>query len=207
MPPSTAWRALRQLAESGHARLFTGERRADFMDFLRRACPRRRGAPYADAFLSSRAAPSHSCWPSPPQEIRDREQFVLLDEQQLAYKLVLHATEARARGDHEDGIIVTGARQRQERHRPVAARRTRPQGRTVLHATGSRSFTQTLRKVAGPGSARTQRLFKYFNNFVDAERNGLDVLILRRGPPDPGDVGQPVHQGRPCAPGGPRWTS
>ena len=36
-------------------------------------------------------------------------------------------------------------------------------GRTVLHATGSRSFTQTLRKVAGRGSPRTRNLFKYFN--------------------------------------------
>ena len=51
-------------------------------------------------------------------------------------------------------------------------------GRTVVHATGSRSFTQTLRKVAGRGSRRTQSLFKYFNQFIDAERNGLDVLIL-----------------------------
>jgi hypothetical protein len=32
--------------------------------------------------------------------------------------------------------------------------------------------------VAGRGSTRTQRLFKYFNTFIDAERNGLDVLIL-----------------------------
>jgi hypothetical protein len=51
-------------------------------------------------------------------------------------------------------------------------------GRTVVHATGSRSFTQTLRKIAGRGSRRTQSLFKYFNSFTDAERNGLEVLIL-----------------------------
>ncbi|MFM7147143.1 MAG: DUF2075 domain-containing protein, partial [Actinomycetales bacterium] len=52
------------------------------------------------------------------------------------------------------------------------------QGRSVLHATGSQSFTKTLRKVAGRGSTRTQQLFKYFNSFVEAERNCLDVLIL-----------------------------
>jgi uncharacterized protein len=48
----------------------------------------------------------------------------------------------------------------------------------VLHATGSRSFTQTLRKVAGHRSTRTKELFKYFNSFMEAEKNGLDVLIL-----------------------------
>ena len=52
------------------------------------------------------------------------------------------------------------------------------QGRTVVHATGSKSFTQTLRKVAGKGSTRTKSLFKYFNQFMDAEKNGLEVLIL-----------------------------
>jgi hypothetical protein len=52
------------------------------------------------------------------------------------------------------------------------------QGRSVLHATGSRSFTQTLRKVAGARAPRVQKMFKYFNQFMTAERNGLDVLIL-----------------------------
>jgi hypothetical protein len=52
------------------------------------------------------------------------------------------------------------------------------QGRQVLHATGSRSFTQTLRKVAGKRAPRVQKMFMYFNQFMDADRNGLDVLIL-----------------------------
>jgi hypothetical protein len=51
------------------------------------------------------------------------------------------------------------------------------QGRTVLHATGSRSFTSTLRRYAGTGSRRLQSLFKYFNSFVSADPDGLDVLI------------------------------
>jgi hypothetical protein len=52
------------------------------------------------------------------------------------------------------------------------------QGRPVMHATGSRSFTQTLRKVAGKRAPRVQKLFAYFNSFMDAEKNGLDCLIL-----------------------------
>jgi DUF2075 family protein len=50
-------------------------------------------------------------------------------------------------------------------------------GRSALHATGSRSFTQTLRRYAGKGSRRLQNLFLYFTSFMDAERNGTDVLI------------------------------
>jgi uncharacterized protein len=36
----------------------------------------------------------------------------------------------------------------------------------------------TLRRVAGSRAPRVQKMFKYFNQFVDANRNDLDVLIL-----------------------------
>lgn len=50
------------------------------------------------------------------------------------------------------------------------------QGRSILHATGSSAFTQTLRK-AGHREPRVKALFSYYNNFIDAEKNGLEVLI------------------------------
>lgn len=52
------------------------------------------------------------------------------------------------------------------------------QGRTLMHATGSRSFTTTLRKVAGKRNPRVAKLFGYFNQFMTAEPNDLDCLIL-----------------------------
>ena len=52
------------------------------------------------------------------------------------------------------------------------------QGRTVLHATGSKAFTHTLRQVANKGSTRTKSLSMYSNGIMTAEKNGLDVLIL-----------------------------
>jgi uncharacterized protein len=171
---------LRQFPESMQARMFTGERRAEFLDFLRsRLASDVPGAPYADVFLSSRAAPSRQLLAVAAEEIRQREQFVLLDEQKLAFNLVLHATEAARAGDTKTVVIVTGGPGSGKSVIALSllgelARR----GRTVVHATGSRSFTQTLRKVAGRGSRRTQSLFKYFNSFTDAERNGLEVLIL-----------------------------
>ena len=171
---------LRQLAGSSEARLFTGERRAEFMDFLRSCLAEDvSGAPYADLFLSSRAAPSRQLLSVAAAEIRDREQFVLLDQQRLAFNVVLHATEAARAGDSKTVVIVSGGPGSGKSVIALSllgelARR----GRTVLHATGSRSFTQTLRKVAGSGSSRIQSLFKYFNQFVDADRNGVEVLIL-----------------------------
>jgi hypothetical protein len=172
--------ALRQRAESGYARLFTGERRSEFIDFLRsRLASDTAGAPYADAFLSSRIAPSRQLLSVAAAEIRDREQFILLDQQQLAFRLVLHATEAARAGNSKTVVIVAGGPGSGKSVIALSllgelARR----GRTVVHATGSRSFTQTLRKAAGKGSSRTQSLFKYFNQFIAAEPNDLEVLIL-----------------------------
>lgn len=135
---------LRRKPESANARLFTGERRGEFLDFLRsRLATGVPGAPYADEFLGARAAPSRQLLRVAAAEIREREQFVLLDEQKLAFNLVLHATEAARAGDRKTVVIVTGG--------PGS-------GKSV-------------------GSTRTQGLFKYFNSFMDAERNGLEVLI------------------------------
>jgi hypothetical protein len=170
---------LRQLTESPDARMFTGQRRGEFLDFLRsRLSSGVPGARYADQFEGFRAAPSRQLLAVAADEIRDREQFVLLDQQRLAFNLVLHATEAARARDAKTVIIVTGG--------PGSGKSVialsllgelARQGRTVMHATGSRSFTQTLRKVAGRNSTRTQSLFKYFNSFMDADRNGLEVLI------------------------------
>jgi hypothetical protein len=170
---------LRRARESSHARLFTGERRGEFLDFLRSQLDGSvSGAAYADDFLKCVVAPSRQLLAVAADEIREREQFVLLDQQRLAFNLVLHAVGAARAGDSKTVVIVTGG--------PGSGKSVialsllgelARQGRTVLHATGSRSFTQTLRKVAGRGSPRTASLFKYFNSFMDAERNGLEVLI------------------------------
>ncbi|WP_312888395.1 DUF2075 domain-containing protein [Nonomuraea rhodomycinica] len=50
-------------------------------------------------------------------------------------------------------------------------------GYSALHATGSRSFTETMRRVVAKGSTRMRAMFKYFNNFMTANPNELDVLI------------------------------
>ncbi|MEU3558538.1 DUF2075 domain-containing protein [Kitasatospora sp. NPDC006786] len=48
---------------------------------------------------------------------------------------------------------------------------------TVVHATGSKSFTRTLHHAVGTDNPRVRKLFGYFMNFADAPKNGLDALI------------------------------
>ncbi len=166
--------------QNPHGQLFTGQRRGDFLQFLKdRFDPSVDGAASADQLQSSAIAPSRQLLTVAADEIRDREQFTLLAEQRLAYSTVLHAVERSRRSDQKSVIVISGGPGSGKSVIALSllgelARR----GRTAIHATGSKSFTQTLRKVAGHRSTRTQRLFKYFNQFMDAERNGLDVLIM-----------------------------
>lgn len=163
-----------------HGQLFTGARRADWLDFLKHHLDgATSGGPAADRLLASAVAPSRQLLAVAAAEIQEREQFVLLAEQRLAYELVLHEVRRAREADYKTVVVVTGG--------PGSGKSVialsllgelARQGRTVMHATGSRSFTQTLRKVAGRGSSRTSKLFAYFNSFMSAEKNGLDVLIL-----------------------------
>lgn len=161
-------------------RLFTGADRARFQEFLRgRLAADVPGAPYADVLLGSRVAPSVQLLKVAADEIKHREQFTLLGEQALAVDLVMHHVRAARRADHKRAVIVTGG---PGSGKSVIALSLLGElardGRAVLHATGSRSFTQTLRRVAGRRDRRVQSLFKYFNQFMTAERNSLDVLVL-----------------------------
>jgi len=160
--------------------LYTGQRRGEFQGFLRtRFAPGESGARYADVLASSRIAPSRQLLAVAAEEVQHREMFVLLDEQRDAYNYVLHAVERARRADTKTAVVVTGG--------PGSGKSVialsllgelSRQGRTVLHATGSRSFTHTLRKVAGQRAPRVQKMFQYFNSFMSATPNDLDALIL-----------------------------
>ena len=172
--------SLRDYPPSPTAQMLTGDRRAELADLLRAAIdPDAPGMAAADLLLNAREAPSRQLLTVAAAEIQEREQFVLLDEQRVAYNLVLHAIDKARSSDTKQVVIVSGG---PGTGKSVIALsllgELARQGRTVLHATGSRSFTQTLRKVAGHRSTRTKALFKYFNSFMEAEKNGLDVLIL-----------------------------
>lgn len=161
-------------------RLFTGQDRGDFVDFLRsRLAPGVSGAPYADQLLDSRIGPSKQLLALAADEVQRREQFVLLDEQRDAYELVMHAVEKARRANTKTAVVVSGG--------PGSGKSVialslmgelSRQGRAVMHATGSQSFTRTLRKVAAARAPRVQKMFGYFNGFMNAEPNDLDCLIL-----------------------------
>lgn len=160
------------------SRLFTKQRRGDFLRYLGERLANRSGAEAADRLLHSPVAPSKQLMTYAAKEIREREQFTLLDEQQVAYELVMRAVEKARRADFKQVVLVTGG---PGSGKSVIALSLLGElyrrNRSALHATGSQSFTQTMRRYPGRGSTRIKNLFLYFNSFMDAEPNGLEVLI------------------------------
>lgn len=170
---------LRTVELDDRGQLFTGDRRGEFIDHLRaRLSDRHPGVRAADELRSGRTVPSKPLMSVAAQEVREREQFVLLDEQQVAYRTVLNAVRKAKRSDHKEVVVVTGG---PGTGKSVIALsllgELYRQGVPALHATGSQSFTKTMRKVAGTRKREVQDLFKYFNSFMTTERNSLDVLI------------------------------
>jgi uncharacterized protein len=167
-----------EFSTTERTRLFTKSRRGAFLEYLRDQFAPDQGAGAADRLLTSAARPSKQLMKLAASEIKDREQFVLLDEQRLAYEIVMHAVEKARRSDAKEVVVITGG--------PGSGKSVialsllgelNRQGYAALHATGSRSFTQTMRRNAGRGSPRVKDLFKYFNSFMDARQNDIEVLI------------------------------
>lgn len=62
----------------------------------------------ADDFLHSRIAPSKQLLRHVREEITSNPQFTLLDEQQVAYEVVLRAVEHAKRSDAKEAVVITG---------------------------------------------------------------------------------------------------
>ncbi|WP_254711780.1 DUF2075 domain-containing protein [Streptomyces sp. TRM64462] len=169
---------LAEVGESERGRLFSEERRGAFIRFLQERLSPVNGAAAADELLAGKIAPSKQLMAVAAQEVREREQFVLLDEQRVAYETVMRAVRKAAQADRKEVVVVTGG---PGTGKSVIALsllgELYRQGRTAIHATGSQSFTKTMRKVAGARKREVQDLFKYFNSFMTAERNALDVIV------------------------------
>ncbi|MEV5592908.1 DUF2075 domain-containing protein [Streptomyces sp. NPDC052496] len=169
---------LYEAGQSVRGRLFSGERRGEFMAYLKERLAPESGSAAAEALLTGKTGPSKQLMAVAAGEVREREQFVLLDEQRVAYEEVLDAVRRAQRSAHKEVVIVTGGSGSGKSAIALALLgEFHRSGFTVLHATGSATLTTTMRKTAGARSREVQNLFKYFNSFITAERNGVDVLI------------------------------
>jgi uncharacterized protein len=107
--------------------------------------------------------------------IKGKSEYVLLDEQLIVYDAVLAQAKKGFHDKKKAVILVKGG---PGTGKSVIAINLMAdlllKGYNAQYATGSKAFTETLRKVIG---SRGAVQFKYFNSYTDAERDVIDVLI------------------------------
>jgi DNA replication protein DnaC len=177
------WR-MRRYRLDEYGRLYTRDERQELLDLLGSLLStdpdtRNDSRRAADDLLKARTEPSKQLLAHAADEVKHREQFVLLDEQQVAFKVVENAVDQASDENIKTVVIVLGG---PGSGKSVLALSLLGElsraGRRVLHATGSSSFTNTLRKVVvGSRSSRAQQMFVYFNSFIGERKNSLDVLV------------------------------
>jgi len=107
--------------------------------------------------------------------IKGKDEYVLLDEQLVVYDKIMSIVK---KGFHEGKKRVVIIKGGPGTGKSVIALNLMAdlslKGYNSQYATGSRAFTTTLRDIIG---SRGAVQFKYFNSYMDAERNEVDVLI------------------------------
>src|SRR3989344_5692927 len=126
-------------------------------------------------FLRSTVRPSKKLLEHTGDMINQRQIFTLIDDQIAAYNAIMHRAKHLAKSQKKAVVIVKGG---PGTGKSVIALEVMGEllrmKKTVVHATGSSAFTNTLRKIVG---TRARGLFKFFNSFVNATENAFDVLI------------------------------
>jgi hypothetical protein len=106
--------------------------------------------------------------------IKGTPQYVLLDEQLVVFDRVLALARTRVKGRKTALVIKGGPGTGKSVIALNLMAELMAQGKNVHYATGSKAFTETLREVIGKrGGAQ----FKYFNSYVDADPECIDLLI------------------------------
>jgi len=107
--------------------------------------------------------------------IRGMTEYILLDEQQVVYDKVFSCAKTGFHDKQRTVIIIKGG---PGTGKSVIAINLMAdlllKGYNAQYATGSRAFTETLRRII---KSRGAAQFKYFNSYTDAENNAIDVLI------------------------------
>lgn len=156
--------------------LFTKGQTSDLLSYIKNLVGRGGGQAVLDKVLKSKYRAGKKLLEHTSAVIKREPTFVLLDEQQVAFNAVFAAVN-RAFDDKTKSVILIkggpGTGKSVIALNLVAELCGR--GYNAQHATGSKAFTENVRKLVGNTAALQ---FKFFASYQGAERNEVDVLIL-----------------------------
>ena len=155
--------------------LFAGDRLDELVTFLDDRLGGGDGLGVLRTVREGRYRPHRKLLEHTAEMIKQEPRYVLLDEQQVVLKSILAAAAEASDLDRKTVFIVRGG---PGTGKSVLALNLVAElssaGYAVHHATGSSAFTQTVRKLVG---TRAAQQFNYFNSYLNADDDELDVLI------------------------------
>lgn len=155
--------------------VFTGDKLDELAEFLTCELSHGNGLPILKRVEESKYRPSRKLMLHVSEVIKGKSEYVLLDEQLVVFDKVLAAASNGFHDRRKQVMIVHGG---PGTGKSVIALNLMAEllegGYNAHYATGSKAFTETLRKIIG---TRGEVQFKYFNSYMNAELNDVDVLI------------------------------
>lgn len=155
--------------------IFTADDVDSFIEYLRTRLSDGEGLEILKKIEQSKYRPSKKLMDHVGNIIKNKSEFILLDDQLIVYDKVFSEARRAYHSRNKTVVIVEGG---PGTGKSVIALNLMADlllnGYNAHYATGSRAFTQTLRSIIG---TRGSVQFKYFNSYVSSELNEIDVLI------------------------------
>jgi uncharacterized protein len=155
--------------------LFTADDVETLSRYLTQKLDRGNGLEVLARVEQSQYRPSKKLMDHVGNVIKGKAEYVLLDEQLIAFDRVLQAAQSGFHDKQKTVILIKGG---PGTGKSVIAINLMAElllkEYNAQYATGSRAFTETLREAIGRRGAPQ---FKYFNSYGTAEKNAVDVLI------------------------------
>jgi len=147
----------------------------DLSSFLKKRVDLGNGMPVLRRIQESKYGPSKRLLDEVVKVVKENKRYILLDEQLLAFDKVINLVKFGNVDKRKTVIIVHGG---PGTGKSVIAINLLAElsriGKNAQYATGSKAFTESLRKSLG-NAARSQ--VKYFNSYINADINSIDVLV------------------------------
>jgi len=158
-----------------HCPSFTGDDVEDIVPFLAATVGEGGGAEPLRRILEGKHRPHRRLLEHTANVIRNEPVFTLLDEQRVTFNHVLGIVRAYQLGDQSVVVLVRGGPGTGKSLVAInLLAEMAAQNFVSIHATGSKAFTENLRKQVG---TRAAKQFVYFNSFSGVESRSIDLLV------------------------------
>lgn len=160
--------------------VFSGDQREQLLSYMGDHLGGGNGEKVLDQVLKSKFAPSKKLLEHTSKVVQDQKAYVLLDNQQVVFAKVLAETREGAKASKLKKTVVLVHGGPGTGKSVIALHllgRLSGEGLNVMHLTGSKAFTENMRKVVGPRAAAQFGFFNVNKKGV-LPPNQFDALVL-----------------------------